>query len=107
MRYFWDFVLAYTEVVQICTNARGIVFFPHHKDRVKLKKYNFSTSIFYKYAASSSIFIHETVEANDEEDKVYVMVAVRADKELAAGTVVSIGFSVQFAGEEKGSKVSK
>ena len=35
------------------------------------------------------------------------MVAVRADKELAAGTVVSIGFSVQFAGEEKGSKVSK
>ena len=74
---------------------------------IKLRIYNFSTSIFYKYAASSSIFIHETVEANDEEDKVYVMVAVRADKELAAGTVVSIGFSVQFAGEEKGSKVSK
>ena len=37
MRYFWDFGLAYTEVVQICTIARGIDFFPHHKDRVKWK----------------------------------------------------------------------
>ena len=39
MRYTWDFGLAHTEVVQISTNARGILFFPCYKERVENKEF--------------------------------------------------------------------
>ena len=56
----------------------------------------FSTSMFYRYAASWTEMLHSELVADDLENKVVVEVSVRADKEASVGDLLSLEMVIEL-----------
>ena len=57
---------------------------------------NFSTSMFYRYAASWTEILHSEVEADDNENLIVIEVSVRADKEASVGDLLSLEMVIEL-----------
>ena len=56
----------------------------------------FSTSMFYRYAASWTEILHSEVEADDNENLIVIEVSVRADKEASVGDLLSLEMVIEL-----------